>query len=82
MDEILSEVEVEPAHTIGVRNASEDRLQAIGGLHVRFSKDFSAIILFDWVHVHPTLTFAHDRHVLSLLLIRGKHPGLSYSVAF
>lgn len=60
----------------------EDKARMIGGLFSRFSSAFSSLILFDGVHVHPTFTYSYKQHVFSLLMIRGKHPGLSYSITF
>lgn len=60
----------------------EDKARVIGGLFARFTPELSSLILFDGVHVHPTLTYSYEQHVFSLLMIRGKYPGLSYSISF
>ena len=60
----------------------EDRLRVIGGLNVYFTPRWSGLAIFDGVHVHPTLNFAHGRHVASLILVRGRDPGVSYSISF
>jgi hypothetical protein len=60
----------------------EDRLRPIGGLNVSFTEQLGALVIFDGVHVHPTLNFSYHRHVLSLVLVRGKDPGVSYSLSF
>jgi hypothetical protein len=60
----------------------EDRLRAIAGLNVHFSPRWSSTIIFDGVHVHPLVNFTTGRHAASLVLVRGRHPGLSYSIAF
>jgi hypothetical protein len=39
-------------------------------------------VIFDGVHVHPLLNFSHDRHALSLILVKGRDPGVSYSISF
>lgn len=60
----------------------EDRLRAVGGLNVYFNEKFSAVITYNGVHVHPILNFSHGRHVLSLIMVRGRDPGVSYSISF
>jgi hypothetical protein len=60
----------------------EDRFRPIGGLNIGFTERFTGLAIFDGVHVHPLLNFAHKRHVFSFVLVRGKHPGVSYSIAF
>jgi hypothetical protein len=60
----------------------EDRLRPVGGLNVFFGDKFSAFITYNGVHVHPILNFTYDRHVLSFIMVRGRDPGMSYSVSF
>lgn len=60
----------------------EDRLRPIGGLNFYYKRNWSATALFDGVRVHPLLNYARDRHAFSLILERGRNPGLSYSVTF
>jgi hypothetical protein len=60
----------------------EDRLRPIGGLSVGFHEKVSALVVFDGVHVHPLLNFSHRRHAFSLILVRGRDPGVSYSISF
>jgi hypothetical protein len=60
----------------------EDRFRPIAGLNIELPRDFSAQVLFDGVNVHPMLSYSHGRHAISLLLVRGKDPGLSYSISF
>ena len=60
----------------------EDRARAIGGMSVGFTESLNSLIIFDGVHVHPTLNFSWRRHVFTFLLVRGKHPGASYSIGF
>jgi hypothetical protein len=60
----------------------ENKFRPIGGLNVGFTEQFNALVIFDGVHVHPLLNFSYQRHTFSFILIRSKHPGLSYSVAF
>jgi hypothetical protein len=40
------------------------------------------LVIFDGVHVHEMLSFSFQRHVFSFVLIRGRHPGASYSISF
>lgn len=60
----------------------QDRLRPIGGLSIGFTEKFTSLIIFDGVHVHPMLNYSHGTHAFSLLFVRGRHPGLSYSVSF
>jgi hypothetical protein len=60
----------------------EDRLRPIGGLNISFTEQLGALVIFDGVHVHPTLNFNYQRHVFSFVLARGKEPGVSYSISF
>lgn len=58
----------------------EQRTRAIGGFNVSFPARLSALVLFEGVHVHPTLSFSHRGHIFSLLLVRGRDVGVSYSL--
>ena len=60
----------------------ESRIRPIGGLNVGFTEQLTALVIFDGVHAHEMLSYSLKRHVLSLVLIRGKHPGASYSISF
>ena len=60
----------------------EDRLRAIGGLNIGFTEQWGALVIFDGVHLHPMLNFSRCRQVLSLILVRGFDPGVSYSISF
>lgn len=60
----------------------DDRLRAIGGANFAFSDRFSAMMIFDGVHLHEMGSYHLGRHTFSLLLVRSHDPGLSYSVSF
>ncbi len=60
----------------------EDRFRPIGGLNVGFTENLTALVIFDGVHVHPLLNFSWRRHAVSFLLVRGRQPGVSYSISF
>ncbi len=60
----------------------ERKMRAIGGLNIGFSETVTSLVIFDGVHVHPTFNVSLKSHTISFLLIRGRDPGLSYSVAF
>jgi hypothetical protein len=60
----------------------QDRLRYIGGVNIGFTEQLSSLVIFDGVHVHPLLNFSYKRHVFSFLLVRGKEPGISYSLSF
>lgn len=60
----------------------EDRARAIGGVSLRLPKQLSSLVIFDGVHVHPTISYSFREHVFSLILVRGRQMGVSYSVQF
>ncbi|HEY8226922.1 MAG TPA: hypothetical protein VIG25_16715 [Pyrinomonadaceae bacterium] len=60
----------------------EDRARAIGGLNISINEQWSSTILFDGVRVHPLLNYTRGRHQFGVILERGRHPGVSYSVSF
>ena len=60
----------------------EDRLRPIGGFSVALNEKFSLVTTFDGVRIHPLLSFTHGRHALSLIMVKGRQPGMSYSVVF
>ncbi len=60
----------------------EDRLRPVGGVNVFLNRNFSAMITYNGVHVHPLFNFTYKRHVLSLVMVKGRDPGLSYSIVF
>ena len=60
----------------------EDRLRFIGGGSLGFTEELSALLFFDGVHAHGALNYSFGRHVVTLLLVDGQHPGISYSITF
>jgi hypothetical protein len=60
----------------------QDRLRYIGGLNIGFTEQLGALVIFDGVHVHLLVNFSFKQHVFSFILVRGKEPGLSYSLSF
>jgi hypothetical protein len=60
----------------------DNRLRPIGGLSVSLNKNFSLLATYNGVNVHPLLIFSHNRHALSLIMVKGRDPGMSYSIAF
>ena len=60
----------------------EDRFRPIGGLSITLSEKFSLLATFNGVNVHPLLNYTHGRHALSLIMVQGRDPGMSYSIAF
>ena len=60
----------------------EHRLRPIAGLTIFLPKGFSLIATFNGVHVHPLLNFTHGRHAWSLVMVKGRDPGMSYSIRF
>jgi hypothetical protein len=81
----LSEVVKLPiASYVGVAYSSyEHRFLPLAGLTINWTNNFSSLVIFDGVKVHPTLTYALGRrHVFTFLLAQSKNPGVSYSVSF
>ena len=62
--------------------AYQHRFRPIGGFNIGFLEQLSALVIFDGAHVHPLLNFSHRQHVVSFLLVRGRDPGVSYSISF
>ena len=60
----------------------DDKFRVGGGMSIGFTRRLSSMILFDGVHVHPMLNYDYRRHTLSFLLVRGRDPGISYSISF
>jgi hypothetical protein len=60
----------------------DDRTRVIGGLNINFNDKWSSTILFDGVRVHPLLNYTHGRHQFGLVMERGRHPGIAYSISF
>lgn len=60
----------------------DHRLRPVAGLNVTLNKNFSILATYNGVNVHPLLIFSHDRHALSLIMVKGRDPGMSYSVTF
>ena len=60
----------------------EHRLRPIAGLTISLGRGFSLIATFNGVQVHPLLNFTHGRHALSLVMVKGRDPGMSYSIRF
>jgi len=60
----------------------QDRLRYIGGVNIGFTEQLSSLVIFDGVHVHPLLNFGYKQQAFSFILVRGKDPGISYSIAF
>jgi len=60
----------------------EHRVRPIAGLTIFLPRGFSIISTFNGVNVHPLLNFTHGRHALSLIMVKGRDPGMSYSIRF
>ena len=60
----------------------DDRLRPVGGWNVFLHEKVSLLVTYYGVNVHPLLTFSHRRHALSLVMVKGRDPGMSYSIAF
>jgi hypothetical protein len=60
----------------------EDQLRPVGGLSIFLGKGFSLLATYNGVQVHPLLNYSRGRHTLSLVMVKGRDPGMSYSVSF
>ena len=60
----------------------ENKFRLGGGMSIGITQRLNSMILFDGVHVHPMLSFDYLKHTFSFLLVRGRDPGISYSVSF
>ena len=60
----------------------QHRFRPIGGLNIGLTEQLTALVIYDGAHVHPMLNFSYGRHGFSFLLVRGKVPGVSYSIVF
>ena len=60
----------------------DDELRPVAGLTIALSRRFSLLGTFNGVNVHGLLNFTHKQHTLSLVLVKGRDPGMSYSFSF
>jgi hypothetical protein len=60
----------------------DHRVRPIGGLSVSLNRHFSILATYNGVNVHPLLIYSYERHALSLIMVKGRDPGISYSVTF
>ena len=60
----------------------EDKWRAISGVNIRFPLNFSSLIIYDGVKVHPTASWSYQNFTFTFLLAAGKDPGLGLSAAF
>jgi hypothetical protein len=60
----------------------DDRFRPVGGLNIYFTENFSSLVIFDGVRVHPLLNYSRGRQAFSFVLANARNPGLSYSISF
>jgi hypothetical protein len=61
----------------------EHRFRPIGGMAIRFTPKLTSLIQFDGIKVHPSVTYTfNDTHGFTFLMIRGTHPGMTYTFSF
>jgi hypothetical protein len=60
----------------------EDTARVIAGANIALTRRLSSLLIFGGVHFHPTLSYFHGRHGVSVLLVRVKDLGVSYSLRF
>jgi hypothetical protein len=60
----------------------QDRFLPAGGINVQLGKNFSALITHNGINLHPILNYTYNQHAFSLIMVKSKYPGVSYSIAF
>lgn len=64
----------------------EDELRPVAGGNIRFTKEISALVIYDGKNVHPTLSWTKGRHVLTAMAVQIHNSeftgGLAYSASF
>jgi hypothetical protein len=81
--DLAPQIDLPVAPYVGVAYGThEDKARVIAGANIAFTKRLSSLLIFDGVHFHPTLSYYHGRHAVSLLLVEAKDPGVSYSLRF
>ena len=60
----------------------QHRLLPVGGMSIQLNKNFSALITHNGINMHPILNYTYNRHAFSLIMVKSKYPGISYSIAF
>ena len=58
----------------------EHRWLPLAGLNVYFTRNFSSLVIYDGVRVHPMLNYMRGRHNFSFVLAFANKPGFSYSI--
>jgi hypothetical protein len=58
----------------------EHRWLPLVGLNLYFTRQFSSLVIYDGVRVHPMLNYTHGRHNFSFVLAFANKPGFSYSI--
>src|SRR5262245_63781735 len=60
----------------------EHKFRPIGGVNIRFPLNFSSLIIYDGVKVHPTASWFYRNFSVMFLLAFAKTPGFGISAAF
>jgi hypothetical protein len=79
--ESLSGLPISPYAGV-VYGTYESRFRPIAGMTTDFGKGFSNLTMFDGVNIHTMITFEYQRHSFSVLLVRLRDFGFSYSIRF
>ena len=67
---------------LGASYGVEDKLRAIGGASIAFSRNWSSILIHDGVNFHPTVTGSWKNHDFTLMWVNTEDLGFSWSVRF
>lgn len=60
----------------------DDRFRPIGGLSVGITEQWSLLGTYNGEHAHFLVNYTRGRHAVSLVMVKGRDPGISYSIAF
>jgi hypothetical protein len=60
----------------------QHRALPVGGINIQLGKNFSALVTHNGINLHPILNYTYNRHAFSLIMVKSKYPGVSYSIAF
>jgi hypothetical protein len=60
----------------------EHRWLPVGGLNVFFTRHLSALATYNGVNSHLLMNYSFNRHAFSLVMVRWRQPGISYSISF
>ncbi len=60
----------------------QQKLLIPAGASFRLSDNWSALLQYDGVNLHPTVSYAWDRYSLTFLMVNCRDPGVAFTVGF